>query len=266
MMNQLPLSVFILAKNESANIQRCLDSLRALGVTVTVLDSGSTDGTQAIALKYDFVRVESYNFVNHATAYNEICMQRITKGTYALVLDADMILTEELRYEITELVTKGEVQVAQSPVAMWWFGRPLKHGSLYPPKPIMYRGGSECYIQFGASDKLRADMLIVTTRNQLIHDDRKKYEAYLQSQIRYAALFLENARFGIKRWRDVLRYWTPLMLLIVPLYSLFVRFGFLSGKVGILYALDRLIAEAIFFRQALASRLSAVDGEEPKNV
>jgi len=55
------------------------------------------------------------------------------------------------------------------------------------------------------------------------------------------------------------------MLILVPLYSFFLHLGFLSGRVGAVYALDRLIAEAIFYRQALASRFTAEDVEEGNN-
>ncbi len=260
-MSSLSLCAFVLAKNEAANIQRCLDGLRGLGIEVIVLDSGSTDGTQAIASKYENVRVENYTWAGHLVAYNQICTRPGLKGKYVLILDADMILTEGLRYEIAELVTKGEIQAAKAPVAMWWNGYPLKYGSLYPPKPVLFKVGVEYFVPQGHCSKLRPEVQVVTTKHQLIHDDRKPFPSYLQSQARYADLLLASAKLGKLSWRDKLRCWTPLMLLLVPLYSLFVRLGFLCGKVGAIYALDRLIAETIFYRQALASRLRA-DTEE----
>jgi glycosyltransferase involved in cell wall biosynthesis len=260
------LCAFILAKNEQANIVRCLDGLRGLGIEVVVLDSGSTDGTQAIAAKYEYVRVENYTFVDHLTAYNDICTRRMERGAYVLILDADMIVTPELCREIKDFVTKGEVQVAQAPIGMWSNGLPLKHGSLYPPKPILFRAGVEYFLPVGHDCKLRSGVPVATTRHELIHDDRKPYLSYLQSQARYSNLFLARAKVGQLSWRDKLRCRTPLMLFLVPLYSLLVRCGFLSGRLGLVYALDRLIAEAIFFRQALASRLPEAVKEEGKNV
>lgn len=264
-MNSLPLRAFVLAKNESVNISRCLDGLRGLGIEVIVLDSGSTDGTQEMASKYDYVRVENYSFAGHLTAYNEICMRPSLKGTYVLILDADMVLTEGLRCEIAELVTKAEIQVAQAPVAMWWSGCPLAHGSLYPPKPVLFRAGVEYFVPLGHCSKIRTEIPVFTTRHKLIHDDRKTFQSYLQSQARYADLILANFKLGKLSWRDKLRCWTPLMFILVPLYSFFLHFGFLSGRVGAIYAMDRLIAEAIFYRQALASRLISEDVEERKD-
>jgi glycosyltransferase involved in cell wall biosynthesis len=46
---KLPLSVFIIAKNEADRIGRTLAAIRDLTDDVLVIDSGSTDGTQAVA-------------------------------------------------------------------------------------------------------------------------------------------------------------------------------------------------------------------------
>ena len=45
----LPLSVFIIAKNEADRIGATIRAIRDLTDDLTVIDSGSTDGTQAVA-------------------------------------------------------------------------------------------------------------------------------------------------------------------------------------------------------------------------
>src|SRR5205085_3008460 len=73
-------------------------------------------------------------------------------------------------------------------------------------------------------------------------------------QARYATTFVARAKGGHLSWRDRLRLSTPVLAALVPLYSLLVKGGLLCGRVGVLYALDRCIAELIMYRQALASR------------
>lgn len=265
-MNLLPLRVFILAKNEEANIHRCLNALAGLAVEVTVLDSGSTDKTREIASQFTFVRVEDYKYVNHLTAYNDLCTRPAQPGQYIMIIDSDIIITQELQREITDLVTKGDIQVAQAPIVMWWCGRPLKHGSMYPPKPFLFKTGASYFVAVGRGEQLLPEVSALTTNHQMIHDDRKPYLSYLQSQVRYTANSLAHFQRGTPRWRDKLRYRTPLAILLTPLYSFFIRLGFLSGKIGFIYALDRLIAEAIFFRQAMASRFVAERDEPQKAV
>ncbi|WP_199087993.1 glycosyltransferase, partial [Bosea sp. ASV33] len=43
----LPLSIFIIAQNEADRIGRAIEAARALSDDIVVVDSGSTDGTQA---------------------------------------------------------------------------------------------------------------------------------------------------------------------------------------------------------------------------
>lgn len=135
-------TAYIFAKDEEANISRCLVSLQPLNIEVKVLDSGSRDKTIEIANKYDFVQIENYLYKNHLTAYNYICGQRTRSKDYAIILDADMILTEELREDLIQLIEEGTFEIVAAPVQMYWNGHLLRYGSLYPPKPFLFRGDS----------------------------------------------------------------------------------------------------------------------------
>jgi glycosyltransferase involved in cell wall biosynthesis len=250
---------YILAKDEENNIGRCLASLEAMGIPVKVLDSGSSDNTTRIAEKCEFATVESYAYVNHLIAYNEICSERTAPDDYALVLDADMVLTEELQKNIIELVTMGDIQVVAAPVLMYWEGHFLKFGSLYPPKPILFRGGKGYFEASGHGEKVSREHIVSITQGKLIHDDRKEWVQWILAQDRYGTNLIQRWKRGKLNWKDRVRTCLPLMVLLSPLWSLFVKLGFLSGKVGLLYAIDRLIAEAIHYRKALACRIGKED-------
>ena len=47
-----PISVCIIAKNEEARIERCLQSIKPCGFEIVVVDTGSTDETKEIAARY----------------------------------------------------------------------------------------------------------------------------------------------------------------------------------------------------------------------
>lgn len=251
----MALRAFVLAKNEQPNIERSVSALRAANVEVIVLDSGSSDDTRPIAESLG-AAVVPYRYTDHLAAYRHICTERLAPGELALVLDADMRVSRALIAEVEAAAMNPRIALVSAPVEMWWEGVPLPHGSLCPPKAIALRGGSDPFEPSGHGEKPRAEVPALQTQSALIHDDRKAYLAYLASQERYAASLVRRASEGARlSFRDRLRLYTPLMLFLTPWVSLVVRRGLFAGRAGLLYALDRLIAEAIMFRQALSSRM-----------
>ena len=172
-----------------------------------------------------------------------------------MVLDADMVVTGKLFAEISELLTQSGIDVIKAPVRMYTEGQPLRFGSLYPPKAIVFKVGREYFVPAGHGEALMDDCVISQTKTKLIHDDRKVYSDYLSSQYRYAQGLIMRTKNNSLTWRDKLRMNTPIMVFITPFVSYVIKLGFLSGKAALVYALDRLIAEAVMFRQSLAEQL-----------
>jgi hypothetical protein len=205
--------------------------------------------------------------VDHATAYNEICDIRPGEDAdYVLVLDADMVITPSLAFEVLDLLHAQSPSVIAAPVLMYWNGRPLRWGSLYPPKPFVFRTGFKYFVPRGHGEMLSSDVQPTLTRNRLIHDDRKPYRAFLESQVRYADALAARVQRGQGSWRDRILRSSPLMMLAEPFASYFVRGGILSGRTGLIYALDRLIVEAIVFRRLLAAEQESVSPPRPLRV
>jgi Glycosyl transferase family 2. len=248
-------NVYVLAKNEEANIARCLDSVCRHGLGITVLDSGSKDRTVDIASTYPTVKVVPYAYKSHCDAGNEICTSNLDGYEYVMILDADMVVSGELIEEIKSLTRDGQWDVVKAPVRMFVEGKLLPKGSLYPPKAFVFKVGRTYFVPSGHGEALQDDCHITQTNCSLVHDDRKDYDAYLMSQVRYARNLLLRAKNGALSARDLMRLNTPLMMFVVPAFSYFIRLGFLSGKAGLIYAIDRLIAEAIMFRQSLSERM-----------
>jgi len=245
------ITAYILAKNEECNISICLQALKKCGLRAVVLDSGSTDRTRELALRWD-ADVERYNYRDHLEALRYLCRERTPEDEFALVLDADMVVSSELLTEANRLLTDKRADVAIAPVIMYWSGQRLESGSLYPPKPFIFRGGAHYFEPSGHGEALVRGTRVVITKQPLIHNDLKPFETYLASQLRYSDNLIRRRSVRKLSWRDRLRM-TPLMMLAVPAFSYFLRGGVFSGKAGLGYAIDRLIAEAIMYRQHVAS-------------
>lgn len=241
---------YILCKNESANIRKCIESLLQCKMEVYIYDSGSTDDTLQIIQQYPVTLVH-YNYKNHCVAYNEI-----TSGeseNFCGIIDADMEITTSLSEEIHQL--KEGTDVIISPIKMYVDGLPLEYGNLCPPKPIVFRSGKTYFESVGHGERLVSGFRVAHTKSELIHNDLKPYVSYLNTQVRYADNFTQRAKYNQLTWRDKIRLNTPLLILITPLYSLIIKGGIFSKK-GWLYAIDRLIAESIMYRASLSSKLA----------
>jgi len=248
------IGVFVLAKNEDRNIARCLESLKSTSWDVVVLDSGSTDETAKIVAGFDFVEFRNYAYVDHRTAYNQITTDIGAGYQHVVILDADIVLSDALRSELNELLCVGgsKPQVVEAGILMYVDGRPLRFGSLCPPKPFVFAVGHEYFMSSGHGEKLREGLKPVRLRARLIHDDRKSYASYLQSQLRYSQNLVDRQAAGEVSRKDRLRSKTPLLIFLVPFASYVIKGGFLCGRLGIIYALDRVIAEAIMYRRSLS--------------
>lgn len=251
------IGVFVLAKNEEANIATSLDSLESFGWPVHILDSGSTDLTEHIVSRYSFAHFTRYHYVDHCTAYNEITSQLCVNYDYVVILDADMRLSPDLHQEIERemKLMNGKWDVMIAPVRMCSEGTPLRHASLCPPKPFLFRSRRSYFRQKGHAECLAHDVSVKHTLGSIVHDDRKNYLCYLESQHRYSGKLVERYRKGQVSGRDHIRVRTPFLVVAIPALSYFLKLGFLDGRAGLIYALDRLIAEAIMYRQAVADSM-----------
>jgi hypothetical protein len=81
---------------------------------------------------------------------------------------------------------------------------------------------------------------------RILHDDRKPFQRWIASQLRYAeqeSIFLATTSWRSLRLQDKLRRLIVVTPWLVPLYCLFVRRGLLDGRAGLYYAMQRGIAE-----------------------
>ncbi len=95
----IQLSVVIITFNEEKNIGRCLDSVKDIADDVVVVDSFSTDSTEAICSSKG-VRFVQHKFEGHIEQKNWAISQ--VKFPHILSLDADESLSDELKKNILD--------------------------------------------------------------------------------------------------------------------------------------------------------------------
>lgn len=96
----------MIVKNESEVIKRCLDSIKEVIDYWVIIDTGSTDGTQAIIKKHmkDIPgELHQSSWKNFAHNRNEALQWAKEKGDYILLMDADDILEFEKDLKFLDL-------------------------------------------------------------------------------------------------------------------------------------------------------------------
>jgi len=132
MSDQFPLSVVILAKNEEINIRRCVAAVSWCR-EVVVVDDESTDRTVDIAISAG-ARVVIRRFSSFAGQRNWALREASLLCDWVLMLDADEVVTPELRRELMDVLPQAGPDVVAYRLCRKTivFDRWLKHADDFP--------------------------------------------------------------------------------------------------------------------------------------
>lgn len=127
------LSVVIITFNEEKNIGRCLESIRGIADDIVVVDSHSTDQTEAICKNYP-VNFIPHNWEGYSDTKNFANAQ--AKYDWILSLDADEALSDELKNSILEIKKQGLQKTFSFNRLTNYCGHWVKHCGWYPDKKV----------------------------------------------------------------------------------------------------------------------------------
>lgn len=135
----LPVSVFVIAQNEADRLPRVLEAVSGLSDDIVLVDSGSTDGTQAVAAGFG-ARV----FHNNWTGYGpqKRFAEEQCRHNWVLNLDADEVMPPDLVAEVRALFAGGEppADAYELRIAEVFPGERKAHGWAYSLAPVrLYR-------------------------------------------------------------------------------------------------------------------------------
>ncbi len=122
----ITISICLIVKNEETFLSRCLDSLNGIGDEIIIVDTGSTDNTKRVALKYT-EKVFDFKWVDDFSAARNFAFSKATKD-YIYTADADEILDEENHKKFMKIkqVLLEEIEIVQMK-----YTNQLEHGTTY---------------------------------------------------------------------------------------------------------------------------------------
>ncbi|MCM1261263.1 MAG: glycosyltransferase [Butyrivibrio sp.] len=88
----IPISVCIITKNEAEHLEECLAALQTYNFEIVVVDTGSTDNSKEVALKYTN-RVYDFEWINDFSAARNFAISRASHNVI-LSLDTDEFVKE----------------------------------------------------------------------------------------------------------------------------------------------------------------------------
>ena len=128
---RVPLSVLLPAKNEAANLRDCLASV-AFAREIVVVDSNSTDGTQAIA-EAAGARVAQFAWNGKFPRKKNWALENVPwQHEWVLIIDADERVTPELEREIREAIRRADVDGFYLNRRFWFLDGWINHCGYFP--------------------------------------------------------------------------------------------------------------------------------------
>lgn len=254
----------ILTLDEAANLRRTLTAL-TWADRVVVIDSGSVDETKQIASSFSNVTWFEQPFVSHTDQWNAGLAQ--VQTPWALTLDADYVASPGLSDELAEL--EPTVDCFLGFFEFHIFGQKLR-GSLYPPRPLLFRIDRFQYIADGHTQALNVGSAPCGRLASLfIHDDRKNFGRWVQSQRKYAELEADKLSSMTREemdWKDRIRTWMIPATFLTLVYCLFYKRLILDGRAGWYYTFQRVIAEMLLAVKLMDGALRKDDGALRKDL
>ncbi len=131
----LPLSIFIIAKNEADRIGAAIRAVRQLSDDIIVIDSGSTDDTVAISASLG-ARVVVHEWPGYGL--QKQFGEDQCRHEWMLNIDADEVVPPDMADAIRTLLTKGPLQPAgyRLRIAEVFPGEKAPHPLAYALKPV----------------------------------------------------------------------------------------------------------------------------------
>lgn len=261
------LTVIILTKNEEKNLRKCIESFRGIVRRFVIVDSFSTDGTEALCyqldkeLRMNGSQLDFYQnkWVDYATQLNWGLTHTNITTEWSMRMDSDEELMEDLVLEISEKLAqiKEPVNGVILRRRVYFMGRWIKHGGRYPELLLRIFRTGKAYCEHKIMDEhmILSEGTTVEFKHDLIDNNQKdlewwtaKHNWYSNREVLDHQMTLQNQMdkaleeagksSGQAKMKRIIkndgyyrlpRFWRAR---IYFLYRYYIKLGFLDGPEG----------------------------------
>lgn len=251
MAKKVTLSIAIAVLNEEKNLEACLSSVTSMSDEIVVVDGGSTDNTVAIAKKFTSKIIRTDNppifHINKQKAL-DACT-----GIWILQLDADEIVTEELKNEIIGTINNKQETINgyYIPRKNYFWGHWMRKGGQYPDYVIrLVRNGKARFPCKSVHEQIEINGKVGYLKEPLEHFAYRTREDYWKKAESYTTLRAMEMKslhlpINIGLW-----FTYNIVKPVATFVSLFVRHkGFVDGWYGLVFAYWSALDYPISYRK-----------------
>lgn len=249
------LSVILITKDESANIDACLASV-AFADEWIVVDSGSSDDTAERSRRFGARVVTSTDWPGFG-AQKQRALDLAT-APWVLAVDADERVSPELAASIRAVVAAAEPHDADIPVAYelsrlsCFGGRWIRHGDWYPDRVVrLFRRGRARFSADRVHERVEVEGRVGRLAGDLLHHTMPSLEDALEKMNRYSSA---GAADKVSRGRRGGLAPALAHAMWAFLRSYVLRRGFLDGAAGFVVA--AYVAEGTYWRYLKMAELA----------
>ena len=249
------ITAIVLTKNEEKNIERCLNSVRALCRRMVVVDCGSTDRTVALAEACG-AQVYCHEFEYYARQFNWGLDHCDIDPGWVIRLDADEQFPPELCAEIeAEMAAHAgdDVNGMTLEATYFFLGRALTHGSKKRKLMVFKCGIGRIEDRRRDAHTILSEGRSISLRHNFLHYDFKDLDNFIGRYNWYATreamdyMDWKNGKTdadvddpeiaALRRKKYGVYYKFPKFLRAFLWFNVnyFFRGGFLDGKEGFIY-------------------------------
>lgn len=249
------LSIVIPIYNESIHLNRVLTSALSVSNDVCVIDSSSTDQSKEICDMFG-VRYFNGDFRSFADKMNYALTQIVFDNDWVLRLDADEYLTTEFIEVVNEFLKGLSAEICGVEVKrrIYFLGKWLKYGDMYPTSHTrITRVNTALYEVRDLDEHVIVQGKRAKFQFDIVEEPLRPLSYWIQKHIGYATvqarMELSERSFGTwrllsgkaKAYRFIKEnFYERFPLFVRPMlyfiYRYIIRFGFLDGFPGFIYA------------------------------
>lgn len=227
----MKISVVIITKNEGKNLAKSLSSVKGLADEIVIVDSGSTDNTVQVAERFG-AKIFKRDFDSFSDQKNYALSLAVNE--WVLHLDADEVLSGQLKDEIAETLTNTTFDGFYLIRTNFFLGKQMKYSGLKKESRLrLAKKSLSRYFGGIIHEELKVNGKIGYMNNVFYHNTCPNFDNYFIKFDQYTTfgalkMFENNKKFYLT---DI--FFRPVMEFIK---RYILRLGFLDGIEGFIWA------------------------------